>query len=647
MLAEHGKEARDYPDVRANTVASFALGDYEWILAFEADELHRIVDLMRHLRGQRGAPARARGDPVLHRHPTGSRRARSRTCPDDRAERHARRAVEGRHRYRRGPRDVHGDDHPLPGPFRVGEAAAACVAATTLAAAELIGERGGDPGPVDVHTGHAAEAFRSERTPGVVGGGAAGCGRRCPATTGPPTAGSGCTRTTRTTPTRSAARWAPTRRRARRGRPASGRRGRGRGARGRRRGRGHARPATAGSPTAPAPRSVPSRWWRSSASATPRPGRCRRSTARARTGSSPSRPSSTAPRRASCSRCGPGRARADRRAGARPDPRDRRPGCDRDARRARRRRPARDRPEAPGARPPGDGHRLRQALRATSTSTPRRARHAGRLAATPTSSCSRTGPGSLARKGFGPSSWPRGRPGIVVVSLCAYGHTGPWRGRRGFDSLVQMSCGIAADGAWTAREPLPAQALDHGTGWLAAYGVLTALRRPGHRGRLVARRLSLARTAEWLHDLGRDDPALRRWTRRPLLTETDSDFGRCRTCASRARGCRCAVPAAGPATRRLADPRNGPRTRRPSWTAHRVCRRACWRSRRRRPLSTTAYRPRSPSTCWTAIAGWSLTSVACRPGSGSASPCCRPGRWPTPAATPIPRPPGGAAPPPG
>jgi hydrogen peroxide-dependent heme synthase len=51
MLAEHGMMARDYPDVRANTVSSFALGDYEWILAFEADELHRIVDLMRHLRG--------------------------------------------------------------------------------------------------------------------------------------------------------------------------------------------------------------------------------------------------------------------------------------------------------------------------------------------------------------------------------------------------------------------------------------------------------------------------------------------------------------------------------------------------------------------------------------------------------------------
>jgi hydrogen peroxide-dependent heme synthase len=50
MLAEHGQMGRGFPDVRANTVSSFALGDYEWILAFEAAELHRIVDLMRHLR---------------------------------------------------------------------------------------------------------------------------------------------------------------------------------------------------------------------------------------------------------------------------------------------------------------------------------------------------------------------------------------------------------------------------------------------------------------------------------------------------------------------------------------------------------------------------------------------------------------------
>ena len=53
LLREHGQMARDYPDVRANTVPAFSLGDYEWILAFEADELHRIVDLMRELRASR------------------------------------------------------------------------------------------------------------------------------------------------------------------------------------------------------------------------------------------------------------------------------------------------------------------------------------------------------------------------------------------------------------------------------------------------------------------------------------------------------------------------------------------------------------------------------------------------------------------
>ena len=53
MLAEHGMMAREYPDVRANTVACFALNDYEWMLCVEADELHRIVDLRRHLRGAR------------------------------------------------------------------------------------------------------------------------------------------------------------------------------------------------------------------------------------------------------------------------------------------------------------------------------------------------------------------------------------------------------------------------------------------------------------------------------------------------------------------------------------------------------------------------------------------------------------------
>jgi peroxiredoxin len=71
LLAEHGQMARDYKDVRANTVASFALGDYEWLLAFEADELHRIVDLMRHLRGS-GARRHVREEVPFY---TGRRRS--------------------------------------------------------------------------------------------------------------------------------------------------------------------------------------------------------------------------------------------------------------------------------------------------------------------------------------------------------------------------------------------------------------------------------------------------------------------------------------------------------------------------------------------------------------------------------------------
>ncbi|HLL67644.1 MAG TPA: hydrogen peroxide-dependent heme synthase [Micromonosporaceae bacterium] len=71
LLAEHGRMARGYPDVRANTVASFALGDYEWMLAFEADELHRIVDLMRDLRAS-GARRHVREEVPFY---TGRRRS--------------------------------------------------------------------------------------------------------------------------------------------------------------------------------------------------------------------------------------------------------------------------------------------------------------------------------------------------------------------------------------------------------------------------------------------------------------------------------------------------------------------------------------------------------------------------------------------
>lgn len=91
------------------------------------------------------------------------------------------------------------------------------------------------------------------------------------------------------------------------------------------------------------------------------------------------------------------------------------------------------------------------------------------------------------------------RPGLVDVALDAYGWTGPWRTRRGFDSLVQMSSGIAG---WGLRAgvadrptPLPVQALDHGTGYLAAAAVLTGLRDRLRGGLGTTARLSLARTA--------------------------------------------------------------------------------------------------------------------------------------------------------
>lgn len=88
-------------------------------------------------------------------------------------------------------------------------------------------------------------------------------------------------------------------------------------------------------------------------------------------------------------------------------------------------------------------------------------------------------PGALEGRGV-TEAWLRERnPGLVVAALDAYGWVGPWRGRRGFDSLVQMSTGIAAAGM-AARGldrpgPLPAQALDHGTGYLLAAAACRAL----------------------------------------------------------------------------------------------------------------------------------------------------------------------------
>ncbi|HEX7658206.1 MAG TPA: CoA transferase [Pseudonocardiaceae bacterium] len=144
-------------------------------------------------------------------------------------------------------------------------------------------------------------------------------------------------------------------------------------------------------------------------------------------------------------------------------------------------------------------------------------------------------PGALAGYGFGAEALAELRPGVVVVSVSAWGHTGPWRRRRGFDGLVQMASGISDEAARMAGvdRPVspPAMALDHASGWLAAFGALTALRRRATAGGSWRVRVALARTALWLDELGRvapgaieaGDPGLTDIT--DLMAEMPSDFG--------------------------------------------------------------------------------------------------------------------------
>jgi crotonobetainyl-CoA:carnitine CoA-transferase CaiB-like acyl-CoA transferase len=121
-------------------------------------------------------------------------------------------------------------------------------------------------------------------------------------------------------------------------------------------------------------------------------------------------------------------------------------------------------------------------------------------------------PGGIAALGFGPDEAAALRPGIVYVSLCAYGPAGPWADRRGFDSLVQTASGFNAAEAEaagsTAPKPLPAQALDRATGYLMAFAVMTALRRRVTEGGSWHIRCSLAQTGKWLRDLGRIEGGL-------------------------------------------------------------------------------------------------------------------------------------------
>lgn len=143
-------------------------------------------------------------------------------------------------------------------------------------------------------------------------------------------------------------------------------------------------------------------------------------------------------------------------------------------------------------------------------------------------------PGALATLGFAPDELAEARPGIVVVSLSAYGPSGPWAARRGFDSLVQTATGFnlaEAQAAGSASpQALPMQILDYAAGHLLAFGAQAALHRQAIEGGSWHVQVSLAGVGRWLRGLGRVDglhteaPAVEDH----LLEASDSGFGRLR-----------------------------------------------------------------------------------------------------------------------
>jgi hypothetical protein len=113
-------------------------------------------------------------------------------------------------------------------------------------------------------------------------------------------------------------------------------------------------------------------------------------------------------------------------------------------------------------------------------------------------------PGSLARRGFDPETLAALRPGLVVVSTSAWGHTGPWAERPGWEQLAQTASGMAHEHGGTERAAIvPAAVTDYTTGYLAALGVLRALARRADEGGSWHVRVSLARTADWIGSLPR------------------------------------------------------------------------------------------------------------------------------------------------
>jgi crotonobetainyl-CoA:carnitine CoA-transferase CaiB-like acyl-CoA transferase len=143
-------------------------------------------------------------------------------------------------------------------------------------------------------------------------------------------------------------------------------------------------------------------------------------------------------------------------------------------------------------------------------------------------------PRAIAALGFSPEDAAKISPGIVYVSMSAYGHAGPWAERRGFDSLVQTSTGFNhAEGQAAGVEgpkELPAQMLDHATGYLMAFGAMMAKARQSREGGSWHVRVSLARTGRWLWNLGRvadgfTTEDLKSETVMPFIEEIPSGFG--------------------------------------------------------------------------------------------------------------------------
>jgi len=111
-------------------------------------------------------------------------------------------------------------------------------------------------------------------------------------------------------------------------------------------------------------------------------------------------------------------------------------------------------------------------------------------------------PGTLAARGFSPEEAAKLRPGIVYVTLSAWGTEGPWKDRRGFDSIVQTVSGMAYAQGGEKPKLMPVSAIDYVSGYLMAYGAMVALARRATEGGSWLVRVSLARTGKWIADRG-------------------------------------------------------------------------------------------------------------------------------------------------